>query len=353
MTSHYPEGFQKAKEFSELAMDTMVSHGIPATPRNFAIWYSYHAGSYGELIRGLQVMLDNGIEFTQVRNEEIYDKYFGFDREGQEIRDTGARIEAAVGVVLQRLGEAGRDTAEYGDKLADFNGDMANSSSSGQVRDLVQGILSETRQIMEKNQELERHLGDSAKQISELRDHLEEVRHEAMTDALTGISNRKFFDLRLREEVTAHMENGAALSLLMLDIDHFKKFNDTYGHRVGDEVLKVVGRVLRDGVKGRDAPTRYGGEEFAVILPQTCLEDAVTVGEHLRSNLAKRQIKNKKSGESYGTITISVGASQYRLGEPVGEFLQRADEALYRAKREGRNRVVAESETQDAISLAG
>ncbi len=353
MALHYSDTADKAREFADAAHELMREHDIPVQPMNFTIWYNYVSDGYPELKRGLDVLLDNKVEFNSLRNEEIFSKYFGSDVEREAVSETSSRIESAVGLILGHLGEVGKSTSEYGEKLAGFSGDLKDPAGKQDLRAIVAELLEETNQVIERNRRLERGLGESAKEISELRENLEELRKDAITDSLTGLANRKFFDARLREAVAVHMESGAALSLLMLDIDHFKTFNDTFGHRVGDEVLKVVSRVLKDGVKGRDTPARYGGEEFTIVLPETCLEDAITVAEQLRAKLASRQLKNKKTGDSYGVVTISAGAAQYSLGEPISDFLHRADTALYQAKRDGRNRVAADFEQESALGMIG
>jgi diguanylate cyclase len=130
---------------------------------------------------------------------------------------------------------------------------------------------------------------------------------------------------------------------LIIDIDHFKKFNDKYGHIVGDEVLKFVAKNIRKVVRGNDLVARIGGEEFAVILPETPLMGAVTVGENVRTSIARLKLERKGKTEKLETITVSIGAAQYQPGESLENFVNRADQALYSAKNAGRNRVTAES----------
>jgi diguanylate cyclase len=133
------------------------------------------------------------------------------------------------------------------------------------------------------------------------------------------------------------METGHPLTLLMIDIDRFKHFNDNYGHRAGDGVLKEVARVLVNSTKGADTVARYGGEEFAIILPETTPDNAEKLAEKLRQNVSSRRIRNKKTGKDFGQLTVSIGLSGLKLGENILEFIDRADEALYRAKQAGRN----------------
>jgi diguanylate cyclase len=177
-----------------------------------------------------------------------------------------------------------------------------------------------------------------------LRENLAKVTTESERDFLTGTFNRKTFDKRLLEAMQEAKEKRTELVLVMLDVDHFKKFNDTFGHLIGDEVLKIVARTLTDSVKGMDTVARYGGEEFAVILPKTPIGGGMIVADAIRKTIAGRELKRKDTGANYGQITISAGVASFRHDKDTPETLvKRADEALYRSKHAGRNRVTQEN----------
>lgn len=328
------------------AFEMMARLDIPAEPNNYEIWYAYHAGSNPELNLALDALLDEQVQFTPERNQEIHARFFGFERMESdlvEISQSSRRIEAAVTGVLEQIADAGSSHRAYGKKLATFSGKLDLDTPRQDVAALIQAVRSESQNMLRKTRDLEVRLGESSKEINQLRRRLEEARLEAMTDALTGIGNRKYFDATLQSETEEARESGAPVSILLADIDHFKAFNDTHGHKVGDEVLKVVARTLDQSVKGRDTPARYGGEEFAVILPRTALADAVTLAEQIRQTLASRDLKGRNNGQGYGTVTLSIGVAQYRTGERIDDLVKRADEALYMAKAMSRNCVVAES----------
>jgi diguanylate cyclase len=333
------------------ALELMGRHGIAPDSRNYAVYFGYFLGRNQALVHDVEALLGEGAPPTEARIQEIHGRHFGLEGEAGEIRETSRKIHATVNDILESLGQAGRDQSAFGKKLEGFSGQLSEEISATRATMLVQGILRETQQVMAQNQALESRLSESTREIEDLRQHLAEVRREAMTDALTGIPNRKFFDQTLVEEIASAEAEGAELCLLLADIDHFKKFNDTYGHLVGDEVLKVVARALKDGIKGRDTPARHGGEEFAVILPRTALENAVTVAEQIRSTLADRKLQNRRRGNSYGRITLSIGVGRYRSGESVESLVERTDAALYRAKSGGRNRVEAETLEEQISSL--
>jgi diguanylate cyclase len=182
---------------------------------------------------------------------------------------------------------------------------------------------------------------DSSHQIEGLRAELAKAQHEANTDSLTGIANRKYFDYELGLAAEQARTSGEPLSLLLADIDHFKLFNDRHGHQIGDQVLRLVAQVLTQSIKGRDLAARYGGEEFAVILPQTELAGARQLAEQVRKTVAGNRIRLKSNRRQLGTITLSIGCAQFDPHEALGDLIWRADEALYQAKRQGRNQVRA------------
>lgn len=168
------------------------------------------------------------------------------------------------------------------------------------------------------------------------REHLEEQRQKAMIDPLTGLPNRAAWSERVEQEVLDWHENGGHLAMAILDLDHFKRINDGYGHLAGDKVLKIVADQLRKRLRGRDFIARFGGEEFVLLLPQTSPPAAVQVAEALRAAIEACPFHFK--GERV-VITTSIGLSAFRPGERGDQVLKRADEALYRAKDKGRNRV--------------
>jgi diguanylate cyclase (GGDEF)-like protein len=173
--------------------------------------------------------------------------------------------------------------------------------------------------------------------------HMAVMEHENMTDSLTGLFNRRYMEQRMKEEVTRALRYDLPLSLLMLDIDHFKKINDTCGHQAGDKVLQNLGKLILNAVRESDIAVRCGGEEIMVITPHTKAEVAGSLAERLRSTVESADLLEAGGNNSPGSVTVSIGVAQ--LGGGTGqELIKKADEAMYRAKQEGRNRVVTSNQ---------
>lgn len=185
---------------------------------------------------------------------------------------------------------------------------------------------------------------ESRHQIVELKESLEAIRFESLTDELTTLANRKHFDRSIEAAVAQSRESGEPFALLLTDIDNFKRFNDTHGHQTGDQVLRLVAMTVKQNVKAQDIACRYGGEEFAVILPRTSVEYARTVAERVRVAVAAKELVKRSSGQMLGNVTVSVGVAAWRRDDSVASLVERTDAALYAAKQGGRDRVCSETD---------
>jgi diguanylate cyclase len=240
-------------------------------------------------------------------------------------------------------------TGAYDASLSGATEQLSSAKSREQIKSIVETLLRSTSEMRETNKALEDRLTLSRSEISNLQQSLEAIRAESLTDPLTGLGNRKYFDRMIDMAVQSALASGEPLSLLLFDIDHFKSFNDSYGHLTGDQVLRLVGLSLKQTIKGQDITARYGGEEFAVVLPNTALRQALTVADHIRRAVMAKELKKKSTGEILGRVTISVGVSLLKPGDDTDALIERADACLYAAKRNGRNRVICEADPEFAV----
>jgi diguanylate cyclase len=345
-------------ELANTAVARMVALDIPPTPENFTVWYSYAAGSDRDTAHMIDQLLESGKKFTKERCTALYLRHVAFSASGVDeareatLIDASSNLEKSVGSVMSLLDEAGAGAARYGEALAGADGALQDVDGGDQVHQIVSDLVSETKRMAEQNQSVNKRLEQSNQEIAELQQRITAARREAMCDALTGLNNRRAFDELLRKGADDAEKNRTPMSLLMLDIDHFKSLNDTHGHQLGDEVLRLVARCLTDCTKGRDTASRYGGEEFAIILPETDIEGALAVAEQVRETVNSKRIVRKSTGESLGAVSLSGGAAQYMDGESLEELIERADPGLYKAKNEGRKRI-AVIEAEPSLRVVG
>jgi len=321
------------------AIELMEQHNVWPTPLNFELWAHYVADPEGLLAKELGRLILTGEPMTEHISEELAAAYLAKARLNEQIRDAGDQLTKELASVAQAIQSAQKSTQAYGQTLAGASQGLGTATDATAIKKMVETLTSATQRVQKQNDSLEKKLSDSTTEVARLREHLEQVRRDATTDGLTNLANRKAFDDELARACADADEQGTPLTLAVLDIDHFKNFNDTWGHQTGDQVLRFVASVIgRIGATPRFA-ARYGGEEFAVIFPgedaalvETCLEE-------IRDEVASRMLKRRSTNEDLGTITISAGLAQRKAGETGTCTMERADAALYVSKRSGRNRV--------------
>jgi diguanylate cyclase len=270
-------------------------------------------------------------------------------RAARAMEDLGSNMRSVIDDVLGKLEASARDTSNYKNALSAATGELGNERTPADLRSLVDGLIAATRAMEARTKSLEGELQASSQQVNELRSKLDNVRKESMTDPLTGIANRKAFDDAVRQALEQlGVGSGEEISLLLCDIDNFKKFNDTWGHQTGDQVLRLVASCMAENVKGRDTAARYGGEEFAVLLRGTSLAAATQVANQIRAAVQTKKLVKKSTGDVLGTITISIGVAQFMMGEAADGAIRRADACLYGAKHHGRNLVINQNDPRMA-----
>ncbi len=321
----------------------MAGHGIAPTPRNYEIWFAYADGNNPGLGRASEAELETNAEITEEISAEIYNNYLSNEDSASAVQGANKMLREEMARIMRRLSESGGDTSRYKDSLGDYSARLAAKPNVAELGQVITGLVNETESMAEQSNLLEQELEASANKIADLESSLAAVQEQALTDPLTGIANRKSFDEGILEAITESQQECTPVTLAMADIDHFKKFNDTWGHQVGDEVIRLVAKVLTNNTKGRDLTARYGGEEFALVLPMTRINQAEVVTNQLREAVARSRITRKNSGEVLGQITLSFGVAQHIPGESVEALIARADEALYAARNAGRNQVACDA----------
>lgn len=331
--------FKASLALAKRTLEFVGDYRTPPTPHAYELFYTVAAGLNPELNEAVAGVIAEKCRVSAADAERLYQAYFAKDVSSGKIEEIGKKLSDEISQTLHILGFAAESTKTYGDSLNRAEKELANDPNTSGASPVLKTLISATQQMVKANAEMSENLVSSQKQVNDLEKCLRLVREETSKDALTGLTNRKRFEILLNDLVQLSDDTNRPLSLLFADIDEFKYFNDTFGHLAGDAALKYIASCIKACVKGQDEVARYGGEEFAVILPDTPLDGAIKLAEQIRRTVHSRELVKKSSGKNLGKISVSVGVTDYRPGECADSFLHRADMCLYAAKKSGRNAV--------------
>jgi diguanylate cyclase len=327
---------ERAAEFLRLALPLMTRHGVPVTPQNYAIWYDYVNGDNPELNAEIDRLIGEQRQFTEVINTQLYRQYVA-EHDIDNVDQVRAGLHTILSELCTSLGQAGNDACAYEGALGGLVTSVATKTDLDDIRQLLQSLVSETQTMKTATNRMQSHFETKSREIEELQEQLEMERKRAITDPLTGLFNRFALMDHLNVAIV-EMPESKPPSLLMIDVDHFKAINDNHGHLIGDRVIRFVAQTVQKNIKGQDIAARYGGEEFTVLLPSTGTKGAEAVAEAIRIAVAGAQLVRADNKKPLGQITVSAGVATYQPGEDMMDLINRADQALYRAKNAGRNR---------------
>ncbi len=342
---NYRENRSTAGEYLRLALNHMAHYNLPANPVNYTIFYEYVSGKNLKLKNAIDSAFKNSRPLDSERIEKFYSRFVA---DGDRI--VAGRLLTKINLMLRDISrhllETEGDLAGHGSRLEELGEKAKGVGDYQDLKEVVDHMILETRALIASGSKLQSRMKLSSNDLHQLNQELEDAQKEAQTDALTGLINRRGLTRAFEAQRVKAGRNRTAFSVILLDLDHFKRVNDTFGHLVGDSLLRGIARILKTRLRSKDIAARYGGEEFLLLLPETELAGAKAAADKIQKSLASKEWKVKESGQSMGIVTASMGIAVYSDGESQEDLIQRADQALYVAKQTGRNKVV----TQESLA---
>ena len=329
---------QKAREAGIQAIELLLEHALLPTPLNYSVAYEYLHGSQEDLHGFLDNHLQAGKPLDDILLQDLYERYIAAERHKQ-FQGMRNDLQSLLHALMQTMSDTHRSNVEYQRELEAHIQKLGVELDQATLQSIAADMVASAVNANGQNRKLQEHLTAAQEETEQLRAELEAQRREAMIDPLTGLFNRRAMDHHLEYL----WEEDQHLSVLAMDIDHFKHINDSYGHAIGDIVIRNVADVVRKCIRGEDIAIRYGGEEFLVLLPNTHLEGAVTVAEAIRKRIEALRLVRKNDNFILEPFTISLGVAKRRDDDDRDSLFDRADKALYQAKSNGRNQVMHEN----------
>lgn len=341
---------ENAFSISQKVLALIEEHRTPPTPDAYAFWYAYVTQADEKLVKTVNRMIERGDEFGPYEIGEIGKAHTSYDDSAAEQERISRAFSRKMSDVVNLVSTGVDHTDKFQEQLISIGSDLPDEMSEDGIRDILGRLIEENQRMAERSRGLQKGLQTSQDQIAKLSIELEDVRQQSSKDPLTGVANRRAFNLHLEQSISNALRTGESLCLVLADLDHFKNVNDTFGHLVGDDVLKVFASMIRKNVKGRDMVARYGGEEFAIILPKTQPQAALKLIDGIREQFGSKRLMLRQSREKIGQVTASFGIAAFESGLSSSQLVEKADVQLYRAKRSGRNQVCMIEISDETIS---
>ena len=350
-TGSYENTPEQSAEFARMALPLMTQYNITPTPQNFALWYKYTSGRDQVLCTEIDSLRASGREaFNEAVCLMLHEKHMTV-ADADSLDEISAHLHGLMSQAIDDLDSAESSVCASQETLSSQSKNIDDTlAEHPELQDALSLILQETANMAQLAHDLKTQLSQTDTEVEALRRELSEVKQSADHDTLTNLFTRRVFDDRLDAAVNHAKLTSAPLSIAFLDIDHFKNLNDTYGHRVGDKVIRFVSSLITQHVGASGITARYGGEEFAIVIPDTDIATATLMVNKIRLKLAESRLRRKADGEPLGQITLSAGVAEFVSGEISDSLVHRADAALHAAKQNGRNKVLRDDSEELQIT---
>jgi diguanylate cyclase len=335
----YTHDHAQSQEILRLVLIELNALNLPPNPIFFTLFYERALKRDASLNKDIDDAINSEKGLSVDIAQEIFDTHVLNGAIKEMSKAQSALLRVIRNVMMQML-NTGNEFSNYASSLGDFVRKIDRTDSVQDIRMLTADVIEDSRQLERTSKETSSQLNDAGEQITRLKEELEAARRDARTDPLTGLANRRGLNEMLLQRINLFLQEKTPFCVILADIDHFKRINDSYGHLVGDKILRFVARTLMANIKGQDSVIRFGGEEFAIVLPYTQYDGGIIVAQHLRQKIASSRLRLAESGRDLGGLTISLGVAAVHTDDTPDSLLRRADDALLKAKAEGRDRVV-------------
>ena len=337
-SKRYLEPKARSAELLRLTLAHMGRHEAAFNPVTFTLWYEYAAGINPSLNEAIDRRIAAGARIDDDAVLQLHAAHIApVDEEAMDRISTDMqRVMAGLALTAS---QTGNQAGVFGQQLSGLTAALGTKGTS-ELAPFLTEVAASTADMQTSVDALQQRVALGESEIRRLREDLDRACSEALHDPLTGILNRKGFDQQIDALFSTAPGKGEGHFVVMLDIDHFKKVNDTHGHVMGDRVIQGVAEILRSTVTNpAHSVTRYGGEEFAILMPQSTHQECTQVAETIRSRTKAMKIRNRKTQEVLLSVTISGGVAGWQAGDDAATLIARADTALYRSKSDGRDRL--------------
>jgi diguanylate cyclase len=337
-TTTYFESTLRSKELLKDTIAFIGTHQLAANPINYTVCYEYFLGNHLLMKQQIDQAISKKTPLTDSMMAGWFKDFLpGYDQE--KLKQSQAEFVEVISKFTESATQVEDQVTLFNKALQVSEEKLGNNNTNASLVFIVADLLDNTHIMKASIDLMKQQIEESKQEITALHEKLERATDEALTDPLTGLTNRRGLSKSIEAAILSAEESKLYPCVLMIDIDHFKKINDTFGHLLGDRAIKIVGKTLKSQIKGKDTAARYGGEEFCVLLPETELTHAVGVAENIRRAVENMRIRRASDNQEICRMTISIGVACFKFNESITSLIERADKALYQSKNDGRNRV--------------
>lgn len=336
--------------YSQQTIDILAKYNIPPNPRAYEVWYAYIANNNIEISKAIDTLLDAGELPDREFTDQLYVTALSSENYSHVLDTTSMALSNQMNNISSSISDVDSDTELFVNVLSKYGATLKETDNPAEI---IEKMAQATHKFQASVQGFGENIESLQSEITKLKYHLSVIREEVNIDPLTLLASKKCYDQTVSKEIRKSIEVQTPLCLLMIEVDHYSAFKEKWKQITAEQILCYISEVLKDNTKGRDTACRYSESCFTVILPQTHLEGAKTLANHIRTNVERKRIVKKNTGEFLGRITLSIGIVKYNESESIGQLLRRLDKTLYAAQISGRNCTITEDEAHNILESEG